>query len=535
MEDNKRTQLDIALDIMEILAQEGINVNDDLSLHTQKDVKTQTRKRFRLLKDMRIENIDEIIAKHDLDPNFKLGYYLSKMRSPSEYKTEVQQARIEKLGIISKAPEEKTKLFRNQLVEALYIMEELKKQGIDWPYVPQTIDGKMTTLGDIDVPGIKGILTKLSLNPDYPIGSRIREIHKSYSGEKVGYYFEGEEKKRTDELGIFNSAAENAEETLKILKAFAAEGIDLKIFNGKCLAEIKDENVLAIAEKLKLPKYYMIGNRISTMKRLVYDRKEIPETEYFKQEMIALGLMEEQISVHKVLEVMEGLEAKGINLVQIAYQRPKSEGLVTTQIKHLGMEDLDEFLREYDIGEDFPIGNGLNNISQIYKEGKYQESEKFSAEEKRIIKKFGIEKKKENEKHVVQDTIRLVERLIDFGIDVEKLTLKPYENGKQRSLELGELPLTEQQMQQLKEEFELDEKFQLGSRIINIRQAYKGKNRMKISPEERKEVVRVGIVPELLALDVEQKELESRLEEIKKLKRESANLTKGKNQPSIGE
>jgi hypothetical protein len=114
--------------------------------------------------------------------------------------------------------------------------------------------------------------------------------------------------------------------------------------------------------------------------------------------------------------------------------------------------------------------------------------------------------------------------------------LFPQENGKQRSLELGELPLTEQQMQQIKEEFELDEKFRLGNRIGNIRQSYKGKGHIAIkTSQEREDLVRVGIVPELLALDVEQKELESRLEEIKKLKRESANLTKGKNQSSIGE
>lgn len=536
MGNNKRTQLDIALDIMEILAQEGINVNDELSIQTQKDVKTQSRKRNRLLKDMRIENIDEIIAKHNLDPNFPLGHYLSIMRSPTKYKTEVQQARLEKLGIESKAPEEKPKLFRNQLVEALYIMEELKKQGIDWPYIPQSIDGVNITLGDIDVPGIKGILTRLSLNPEYPIGSRIKEICKSCR-EKVGYHFGDEEKARADELGIFNSIEKNTEETLDVLKAFKAEGIDLKIFRDKCLAEIKDEKVLAVAEKLNLPKFYMIGDRISTLRNLVYDKQRAPEiNERFKKELLDLGLMEEYINIHKVLEVMEGLSAKGINVAQITYQRPKAEGLVQTQLKHLGMENLDEFLTEYDIDEDFPIGSKLCEVNRIYREGEYEGSKDFSAKEKSIIKKFGIEKKKENEKHIVQDTIRLAERLNEFGIDVRKLTLSPYENGKQRSLELGDLPLTEQQMQQIKQEFELDEKFRLGNRIINIRQSYKGNGRIAIkTSQEREDLVRVGIVPELLALDVEQKELESRLEEIKKLKRESANLTKGKNQPSIGE
>lgn len=61
-------------------------------------------------------------------------------------------------------------------------------------------------------------------------------------------------------------------------------------------------------------------------------------------------------------------------------------------------------------------------------------------------------------------------------------------NGKQESLTLSDLSLSDEELKEVKEEFEIDDNFPLGNRIINIRQAYKGKNRLKLKEEDERSV-----------------------------------------------
>lgn len=66
----------------------------------------------------------------------------------------------------------------------MYILEELKEEGVDIPLIPQTINGKLSTLSDIDSPKTMAIIKKLGLKPEYPIGSKMRTISWEYSGRK---------------------------------------------------------------------------------------------------------------------------------------------------------------------------------------------------------------------------------------------------------------------------------------------------------------------------------------------------------------
>ena len=81
-----------------------------------------------------------------------------------------------------------------------------------------------------------------------------------------------------------------------------------------------------------------------------------------------------------------------------------------------------------------------------------------------------------------------------YGIDINTLSLRPSKNGRQTSLLLSELDLTQDQLQDIMEEFEISENFALGNRIINVQNAYKEIGRVKISEEDKRELEKIGIV-----------------------------------------
>ena len=497
---NKKTQRETVLETLELLEKEGIDVS---KIATRK--KFNGERRYILLKEIRDDRISDLIEKYNLDPNMRVGEQIKIMRQKSDCFTEVEQKRILRLGIKKheKPLDQKSRAFKNQIEEALYILEELKEEGIDIPLIPRSINGKLSTLSDIDSPKTMAIIKKLGLKPEYPIGSKMRTISWEYSGKKQDYHFKEKERKRTESLGFLNNIETNVEQTLTMLEQLAELGIDISSANKEItlkdgttrrryIYEIEDENIDSAIEQLHIPKYTLIGKRIA---QALYEQ-EFKDTT--RDRLIKLGIKLgikqdiEEIDINKTLEVLRALEQLGINTASI----PATTGAkqIKTLMSDVKIENLEEFLEQLGIQSDFPLGKGISKISRFYNDGSYKDRTDLTDEEKKQIQIFGLARQKEKEKTVVKETIRLIKRLETYGIDINTVSLRPLKDGHQTSMILSDLDLTPEQLQDIVEEFELDEDFPLGNRIINIKHAYLGRGGLAINDEDRKDIEEIGLV-----------------------------------------
>ena len=239
----------------------------------------------------------------------------------------------------------------------------------------------------------------------------------------------------------------------------------------------------------------LIGKRIDQVQYDIY--RGVSEQEFrdsSRERLKKLGIMQnrEEVDISKTLEVLRALEELGVNTASI----PASIGQEQTKttIGDIEIENIEEFVEQHGIQENFPLGKGITKISELYRKGTYTEKTNLTDEEKKQIQVYGLARQKEKEKTAVKDTIRLVKRLEMYGIDINTLSLRPSKNGRQTSLLLSELDLTQDQLQDIMEEFEISENFALGNRIINVQNAYKEIGRVKISEEDKRELEKIGIV-----------------------------------------
>lgn len=502
---NKKTNRELTIEALEILQAEGIDVSQIAPMRKVNGERIAIK-----LKDVRDERIGEILDKYKdtLDPNLQIGNQIKIMRQHIDSFDEVEQKRILKLGIKKhEIPlDQKSRPFRNQIEEALYILEELKEEGIDIPMIPQIVDRKLSHLSDIESPRTMSIIKNLGLKPEYPIGSKMRTISWEYSGRKQDYHFKEKERKRTEALGFLNDTQTNVEQTLTMLEQLAELEIDISSANDEItlkdgttrrryIYEIEDENISKAIEQLHIPKYTLIGQRIDQAQRTLYE--EIYEQEFkstTRDRLIKLGIKQniEEIDINKTLEVLRALEQLGINTASI----PASIGQEQTKttIGDIEIENIEKFLEQHGIQRDFPLGKGITKISELYRKGTYTEKTDLTDEEKKQIQVYGLARQKEKEKTAVKETIKLIKRLESYGIDINNVSLRPLKEGHQTSMILSDLDLTSEQLQEIVDEFELDEDFPLGNRIINIKQAYQGKGRVAINDEDRKKIEEIGLV-----------------------------------------
>lgn len=131
------------------------------------------------------------------------------------------------------------------------------------------------------------------------------------------------------------------------------------------------------------------------------------------------------------------------------------------------------------VESEFPIGKGISKVCRMYSDKSYQRNDKLSDEERKQIEEYASARQKEKNKTAVKETIKLIERLSAYGVDINTVSLRPIKDGEQITTILSDLPLNEDELESIKAEFEIDDDFPLGNRIINIRQAYKEKNEIK--------------------------------------------------------
>lgn len=314
MKTESKKSLAYFLKILTLLKSEGVDVR---KIHIYVDGKRQITR----LKDIKQEGIDvnAIIEKYDLDGEYRLGRKLHDLRqayagSGTCVLSEEGRKEAETLGVV-------TKFF--VVEDVIEVLKILKFEGVDIRKINLDKNAKTErrsiVLRDISQVGIDidAIIKKYNLDPNYPIGHRIRDLRQAYTGSMSCVITE-ENKKDAEELGILERK-DRIEEVLDILEILQSEGVDVrrisvaKHIDGKTiptiLADLRqdDVNMRGIIEKHKLDKNFIIGLYITRLRRKhKFNREELSE-ETIKR-INALGILEKK----KVKE----LEAEQQNLLK---------------------------------------------------------------------------------------------------------------------------------------------------------------------------------------------------------------------------
>lgn len=189
---NRKTNREYAIEALEILKKEGIDVNNIAPKRSFNGVK-----RYIFLKEVRDDRINEIIERYGLNPNLNLGSQIYIMRTKYEILKDDEKDRVLNLGIKKRninLGNSSGEDFSNQIQETLFILEKLREDGVDTAFIPQIINGTTSYLKNIDCPEIETIIRKLGLSEDLPIGRRISTVIAEYSKNNKRHYY-----RRTDE------------------------------------------------------------------------------------------------------------------------------------------------------------------------------------------------------------------------------------------------------------------------------------------------------------------------------------------------
>ena len=233
----------------------------------------------------------------------------------------------------------------------------------------------------------------------------------------------------------------------------------------------------------------------------MYKLKKAPTSNSFSQnfkqmikgKMTKLGLFRnsKDMDIDKIFQILEKLDSIEIESTKIPVHICENNIERIRLISDLKIIDLDEFLEELEIDESYPIGLAVRKIMRIYNSdiNDYDLTE----EQKSKIQNYGNLRNDENQRTSVSKLIKLAKRLKEYGIDIATCKLSIKKGDKFQFLLLEDLPLTNKQLNEILDEFELKRNFNIGTRITNIKQALSGKNRLSISEEEKIELDRLGI------------------------------------------
>ena len=324
---DKKTKREYAIEALEILKKEGIDVSNIAPKRRFNGVK-----RYIFLREVRDDRINEIIKKYNLNPNLNLGSQIYIMRTKIEKFNFYDRDRVLALGIKKKdiyLSNSSGKDFQNQIKETLYLLEQLRNEGIDTAFIPRIVNGKIACLKDIDCPEINQIIKKLGLSEDLPIGKKIIVIIEEYSdGNKRHSYEKSEDDvEKIRRLGLQNSYEKNIRETMSVLGMLIERGIDITsikkdIINPdgtkrkRYLFEINDERIEEVIRELDLPRYYLIGKRLIQVKSyMISEKYPKDEREAIKKQLIEWNLYRDREKRNSESE-LEKLEDEQKKLVE---------------------------------------------------------------------------------------------------------------------------------------------------------------------------------------------------------------------------
>ncbi len=197
-------------------------------------------------------------------------------------------------------------------------------------------------------------------------------------------------------------------------------------------------------------------------------------------------------SISQTLEVARILNDNGVDLKKIQLTKKQDGKHIPILLKEIEQEGIDigKIIEENGLDGDFKYGARIHGLRQADKGyGSY----KITEEERKEARKLGLITK---ERGRFAQTLEIARILKANGVDLSRLQLTEFRNGKVVNLRLKEIKQDEIDVGKIIEENDLDGEFRYGENVSQIRCAYRGTSRAKITDEEKEESRRLGLIKE---------------------------------------
>lgn len=207
---DRKSSISETLDVLDILYDEGININ---KIKKHKTIKGKAESTTLMDISQKDVDMEKVIKRHNLDPNYPIGRKINDLQYAlkGNGKTIITHGDILRAKLLGIEPR------KTSVARTISVLETLYSEGVHIPAIKQAKKkgNKLvsTTLEDIDQHGINiyAIMEKHKLDADFKIGAGITKLRQAYSGKSANPITE-DEKRRAEKIGAVKIADIEAEQ-----------------------------------------------------------------------------------------------------------------------------------------------------------------------------------------------------------------------------------------------------------------------------------------------------------------------------------
>ena len=456
----KPTKAQEYLRIFSVLKQNGIDIRKIKRLQTIAEI-IQTG-----------IDIQKIIDENYLEGNMHIGLAKQYIERGIEGKenglkmTKEEKEEFLKLGIM-----EKLSLAR----ERIEVLQILKQNGVEIDKI-----SVYDTIGTINQEGvnIEEIIKKNNLDSSMRIGDIISKIKLGMKSNPSGLRMTEEEKEEFIKIGIFPTEKSRAQEYIEIFTILKANGVDLeqlRMMDRYSPLKQYEQDGIDIDKIIKENKLDGEIKIVDAMRRIKL--KSLQMTDKEMQAFEKLGIIREEKSIiDENLKLLTILKECGVDLGKIRSTVRKLSDINQEDINIQEIIDLNE------LDGETKIGSMLYRIKATLK-GTTSHPLKMTEKQKEAFFSLGLF---DEEKTKAQEHIELLSLLADEGIDIRRIKTKD---------KLKDITQSEVDIQNIIQEYNLDENLYIGNIIGNLRRGIAGKkNGTLMTEEEKQKVIELGIL-----------------------------------------
>ena len=285
-----------------------------------------------------------------------------------------------------------------------------------------------------------------------------------------------------------------------------------KLKNGReryiKLSEIKQEGVdiAKIIEENNLDGNYKYGYNVANLRHEYTKGNLKPEQKLLGEE---LKLIKKESVAEEFLRISELLKDNGVDLRRIHISKTvngKSTFVKLSEIEQKGI-DINKIIEENNLDGDFEFGSRLQSLRAT---NNGRSMLKLESKDKELANKLGLLKGT----NYLSEILNVAEVLKNNGVDLRKIRISRFENGKQVLIKLSEIKQEGIDIDKIIEENGLYRNFAYGSALKLLRRIYNGgKKYNRITLEQRKLAENLGLVKIIHGQDIGKATFDASVEE----------------------
>jgi len=299
------------------------------------------------------------------------------------------------------------------------------------------------------------------------------------------------------------------EKTLEVARILHKHGVDLsKInltrFDGNkqrhiLLKEIEQEgiNIRNIIEQEGLDENFPWGQKVNRVRLIV--RETVPSgiSEDRKKEAIDLKLVPNNDRIAQILEIARILHNKyNVDLRKVHVTKNRNKKTINLLLKEIKLDGIDvrEIIEQEGLDGDFEWGKNLEHLRAVIRGTKKVPIEEKQREE---IINLGLIP---DDKYIVARTLEVARILYKYGVDFSKIKLTKTVDGNTHDILLRDIKQDGINIEEIIRKEGLNANFPWGKNVSTVRNAARGTTKNPISDSEKKEAIKLGLVPNLKSI-----------------------------------